>query len=93
VDVLRIPAKVHSEKGHAMALDDPALLELLEALKAADVDDRVRSAGTPRKVDDLVRALGADTGISMSEVSRICADLDAEVSAFRDRSPAGQAFP
>jgi transposase-like protein len=27
-----------------------------------------------------------------SEVSRICADLDAEVAAFRDRSPAGMAF-
>jgi transposase-like protein len=46
-----------------------------------------------RKVDDLVRALGADSGISNSEVSRICADLDQEVSAFRDRSLAGQAFP
>src|SRR3712207_3624236 len=46
-----------------------------------------------RKVDDLVRALGADTGISKSEVSRICADLDAEVGAFRDRSLAEQAFP
>jgi Transposase, Mutator family len=29
-----------------------------------------------RKVDDLVKALGADTGISKAEVSRICADLD-----------------
>jgi transposase-like protein len=37
--------------------------------------------------------LGADSGISKSEVSRICADLDAEVSAFRDRSLAGQTFP
>jgi putative transposase len=46
-----------------------------------------------RKVDDLVRALGADTGISKSEVSRICADLDAEVGAFRDRCLAEQAFP
>ena len=46
-----------------------------------------------RKVDDLVRALGADSGISRSEVSRICADLDGEVSAFRDRSLAGQQFP
>ena len=27
-----------------MALDQSALLEVLEALKAADVDDRVRSA-------------------------------------------------
>jgi putative transposase len=46
-----------------------------------------------RKVDDLVKALGADTGISKSEVSRICADLDAEVGAFRDRSLAEQRFP
>jgi putative transposase len=46
-----------------------------------------------RKVDDLVRALGADSGISKSEVSRICADLDSEVAVFRDRSLAGQAFP
>ena len=46
-----------------------------------------------RKVDDLVKALGADTGISKSEVSRICADLDTEVGAFRDRSLAEQAFP
>jgi putative transposase len=161
-----------------MALDQSALLEVLEALKAADVDDRIRSAATTiyqalieaeltavigaapherteariaqrngsrprtltttagdlelripklragsffpsllerrrridqalfavvmeaylhgvstRKVDDLVRALGADTGISKSEVSRICADLDAEVSSFRDRSLAEQPFP
>src|SRR5215210_4819602 len=161
-----------------MALDQSALLEVLEALKAADVDDRIRSAATTiyqalieaeltagigaaphertdartaqrngsrprtltttagdlelripklragsffpsllerrrridqalfavvmeaylhgvstRKVDDLVKALGADTGISRSEVSRICADLDEEVAAFRDRSLAEIAFP
>jgi putative transposase len=161
-----------------MALDQSALLELLDALKAADVGDRVRQAAetiyqalieaeltavigaaphersaertalrnghrartlsTPagdlelripklrtgsffpcllerrrrvdqalfavvmeaylhgvstRKVDDLVRALGADTGISKSEVSRICADLDQEVTAFRDRSLARHGFP
>ena len=161
-----------------MALDQSALLEVLQALKAAEVDDRIRAAATTiyqalieaeltavigagphertesrtaqrngsrprtlsttagdlelripklragsffpsllerrrridqalfavvmeaylhgvstRKVDDLVRALGADTGISRSEVSRICADLDAEVAAFRDRSLAEQAYP
>jgi putative transposase len=161
-----------------MALDQFALLEVLEALKAAEVDDRIRQAAetiyqalieaeltsvigalphertgnrtghrngyrprtitttagdlelripklragsffpsllerrrrvdqslfavimeaylhgtSTRKVDDLVKALGADTGISKSEVSRICADLDTEVAAFRDRSLAGQAFP
>ena len=31
-----------------------------------------------RKVDDLVKALGAGTGISKSVVSRICAGLDAD---------------
>ena len=46
-----------------------------------------------RKVDDLVKALGADAGISKSEVSRICADLDTEVGAFRDRSLVEQQFP
>ena len=38
-----------------------------------------------RKVDDLVKALGADIGISKSGGSRIWADLDAEVAA----SPTG----
>jgi transposase-like protein len=163
---------------HAMALDQSALLEVLEALKASDADERIRRAAetiyqalieaeltavlgaapyertdtrsgqrnghrprtlsTPagdlelripklragsffpsllerrrridralfavvmeaylhgvstRKVDDLVQALGADTGISKSEVSRICAELDADVTTFRDRSLAGQAYP
>ena len=40
-----------------------------------------------------MRALGADSGISKSEVSRICADLDEEVAAFRDRPLGGTAFP
>jgi transposase-like protein len=163
---------------HTMALDQSALLDVLEALKAAEVDDRIRQAAetiyqalieaeltavigaqphqrtearaglrnghrprtitttagdlelkiprlragsffpsllerrrrvdqslfavimeaylhgtSTRKVDDLVKALGADSGISKSEVSRICADLDTEVAAFRDRSLAGMAFP
>jgi putative transposase len=37
--------------------------------------------------------MGAGSGISKSEVSRICADLDIEVAAFRDRSLAHIAFP
>jgi putative transposase len=37
-----------------------------------------------RSVDDLVRALGLE-GISKSEVSRICGELDGKVSAFRER--------
>lgn len=46
-----------------------------------------------RKVDDLVAALGVDTGISKSEVSRICADLDVDVAAFQSRSLDAQGFP
>ncbi len=160
-----------------MALDQSALLDVLEALKAADVDERIRQAATTiyqalieaelssvigagphertegrtgqrnghrpktiattagdlqlqipklrtgsffpsllerrrrvdqslfavimeaylhgtstRKVDDLVKALGADSGISKSEVSRICQELDVEVAAFRDRSLGEQPF-
>jgi putative transposase len=74
----------------------PSLLErrrrVDQALFAVVMEAYLHGVST-RKVDDLVRALGADSGISKSEVSRICADLDGEVGAFRDRSLAGQAFP
>jgi putative transposase len=42
-----------------------------------------------RKVDDLVKALGID-GISKSEVSRICGELDTVVAAFRTRPLTGE---
>jgi putative transposase len=42
-----------------------------------------------RKVDDLVKALGVD-GISKSEVSRICGELDTVVAAFRTRPLTGE---
>jgi transposase-like protein len=74
----------------------PSLLErrrrVDQALFAVVMEAYLHGVST-RKVDDLVKALGAETGISKSEVSRICADLDAEVSSFRDRSLAGQIFP
>ena len=44
-----------------------------------------------RKVKDLVQALGVE-GISKSEVSRICATLDEQVEAFRNR-PLVKAYP
>ena len=56
-----------------------------QALFAVVMEAYVTGTST-RKVDDLVVAMGADSGISKSEVSRICADLDVEVAAFRDRS-------
>ncbi len=45
-----------------------------------------------RKVDDLVKALGCDTGISKSSVSRICKHIDADVTVLRGRDLGHQAF-
>ena len=74
----------------------PSLLErrrrIDQALFAVVMEAYLHGVST-RKVDDLVKALGADTGISKSEVSRICKDLDAEVAAFRDRSLKDTAYP
>src|ERR671932_979911 len=74
----------------------PSLLDrrrrIDQALFAVVMEAYLHGVST-RKVDDLVRALGADTGISKSEVSRICADLDEEVAAFRDRSLTETTFP
>jgi putative transposase len=46
-----------------------------------------------RKVDDLVRALGVDSGVSKSTVSRICSEIDVEVDAFRSRRLDHTTFP
>ncbi len=46
-----------------------------------------------RSVDELVAALGAESGISKSEVSRICAGLDEMVDAFRSRHLGHVEFP
>lgn len=74
----------------------PALLErrrrVDQCLFAVVMEAYLHGTST-RKVDDLVKALGADSGISKSEVSRICADLDIEVGAFRDRPLTDQRFP
>ena len=46
-----------------------------------------------RKVDDLEKSLGADSGISKSEVSRICADLDEDSVWFRHRDLTDTPYP
>src|SRR3546814_4521482 len=46
-----------------------------------------------RKVDDLVRALGCDSGVSKSTVSRICSGIDDEITAFRTRRLDHMAMP
>jgi putative transposase len=61
------------------------------ALFAVVMEAWVHGVST-RKVDDLVKALGAASGISKSEVSRICAELDRELEAFRTRRLDGE-FP
>ncbi|HEX7349555.1 IS256 family transposase [Brachybacterium sp.] len=74
----------------------PALLEprrrIDRALWAVVMEAYVHGVST-RKVDDLVTALGIDAGISKSEVSRICAELDTVVATFRDRSLGHTRFP
>ena len=45
-----------------------------------------------RKVDDLVKALGCDSGISKSTVSRICTQIDADVTVLRTRRLDHQPF-
>ena len=73
----------------------PSLLEprrrIDRALWAVVMEAYVHGVST-RKVDDLVRALGIDAGVSKSEVSRICAELDEQVGEFTGR-PIPDAFP
>ncbi len=65
----------------------PALLDprrrAERALTAVVQEAYVQGVST-RRVDDLVQALGM-TGISKSQVSRLCESLDAEVERFRSR--------
>ena len=66
----------------------PVILEprrrIDQALYAVVMEAYVCGVST-RSVDDLVAALGIDSGISKSEVSRICVGLDEVVTAFRER--------
>ncbi len=74
----------------------PSLLEprrrIDQALYAVVMEAYVAGVST-RAVDDLVEAMGIDTGISKSEVSRICAGLDERVAAFRNRTLGHVGFP
>ena len=73
----------------------PSILEprrrIDQALYAVVMEAYVHGMST-RSVDDLVVALGG-TGISKSEVSRICAGLDEAVGAFRTRRLDHARFP
>ena len=97
--------RVLSTKAGDLALGIPKLRkgsffpEILEprrridqALYAVVMEAYVHGVST-RAVDDLVAAMGVDTGISKSEVSRICAGLDERVEAFRNRTLGHVGFP
>jgi putative transposase len=74
----------------------PSILErrrrIDRALFAVIIEAYVHGVST-RKVDDLVAALGVASGISKSEVSRICRELDGEMQAFRTRPLGHVEFP
>jgi putative transposase len=74
----------------------PSLLErrrrIDRALFVVVMEAYVHGVST-RKVDDLVQALGVGSGISKSEVSRICSELDSDLQAFRERGLGHVEFP
>ena len=65
----------------------PVFLEprrLAEKALAAVVQEAYVHGVSTRSVDDLVKAMGM-TGISKSQVSRLCSEIDDEIAAFLDR--------
>jgi putative transposase len=65
----------------------PSFLEprrMAERALTAVIQEAYIHGVSTRSVDDLVRAMGA-TGVSKSQVSRLCEEIDAQVKAFLDR--------
>src|ERR1700679_1232107 len=65
----------------------PSFLEprrMAEKALTAVIQEAYIQGISPRSVDDLVRALGME-GISKSQVSRLCGEIDERVNAFLDR--------
>ncbi len=54
-----------------------------KALKAVITEAYIQGVST-RSVDDLIQAMGG-TGVSKSQVSRLCQEVDERVGAFLDR--------
>src|SRR5579864_4503712 len=70
----------------------PGFLEprrLAEKALAAVVQEAYVHGVSTRSVDDLVKAMGM-TGISKSQVSRLCEEIDAKVTAFLSRPIEGE---
>ena len=81
---LKIP-RVRDNSYYPAILDPRRRAE--RALSAVVQEAYVQGVST-RRVEDLVQALGL-TGISKSQVSRLCQELDAEVERFRTRPLSG----
>jgi len=62
-----------------------------KALLAVIQEAYVHGVST-RKVEHLLQAMGLD-GVSKSEVSRVCQELDTQVEAFRSRQLDGEEYP
>ncbi len=78
---LRIP-KLRKGSYFPFFLEPRRLAE--KALTAVVQEAYIQGVST-RSVDDLVRAMGIADGISKSQVSRLCEEIDVRVKAFLDR--------
>ncbi len=70
----------------------PGFLEprrMAEKALAAVIQEAYIQGVSTRSVDELVRAMGM-TGISKSQVSRLCGEIDGKVAAFLDRPLEGE---
>ncbi len=78
----------HDRVGHPQSPPRTYCPSLLQPRRRAEhallavVQEAYVHGVSTRKVDDLMKALGLD-GMSKSEVSRICGELDTIVAAFR----------
>ncbi|MFM9101645.1 MAG: IS256 family transposase [Cyanobium sp.] len=73
----------------------PSILEprrrIDQALYAVIMEAYIGGVST-RKVDALVAALGSQSGISKSQVSRVCQEIDQQVQAFLNRPLEGSGY-
>jgi putative transposase len=77
-----LQALIEAEANEVIGAERHGRRRIVRALFAVVIEAYVHGVST-RRVDDLVAALGLQAGISKSEVSRICAELDTALEAFR----------
>ena len=84
-----------SRLGCTKSASDPYFPEFLEPRRASEkamtavIQEAYIQGVSTRSVDDLVKAMGM-TGISKSQVSRLCGEIDERVDAFLDRPLEGE---